>query len=176
MDLSDERLKKILFITFALLIGILMLTNIIRHFSSLPNSTTEVFPTIAQASPVRRTDIFPTLKPSEVKVELEEILSKRADLSSIQKASIASLSAELVLHPKMDTDLEITYSPTLNLFFVRKRSSTDDTLILDYLTDPVIKRMYVDNSAYRLFVFTKGSAEYSKYVFERQYNELRNKL
>lgn len=176
MDLSNERLRYVLFISTGILVGLLLLINIVRYANTIPDYETTVYPTIAQGGAGRGGDLFPTLKPSEVNQELEEILNKRADLSTIQKEAVASLSAELVLHPKRDQEFEITYSPMLNLFFVRKRGNADDAIILEYLKDPVMQRLYQENSAYRLFVFSRGSAEYSKYVFERQYKDIRSKL
>lgn len=176
MDLSSERIKKILLIAFGVLIAILVLINIMRYFNSLPGYDITVFPTAVPQSQSQHEDTFPTPKPEQVRAELERILSNRADLSEIQRTSIASLSAELVLHPYRGTDLEITYSPVLNLFFIRKRGATDDAALLDFLKDPVLRRMYRENEAYRLFVISRNSAEYSRYVYERQFNEINSKL
>lgn len=176
MDISSEQLKKILLITFGTLIALLILINIMRYFNSLPGYQDTVYPTLVPQSQSQHEDIFPTQKPSEVNQQLVDILNHRAILSDQEKQSIASLSAELILHPHRDTDFEITYSPILNLFFIRKRGNTDDNVLIEYLADPTLRKMYRENGFYRLFVISKNSAEYSKYVFERQYNEVRSKL
>lgn len=175
MDLSTISIKKVLLITFGVLIGLLILLNITRYISSLPGYIPNVYPTGVPESQSQHEDIFPTLKPSAVDQELEHILNNRADLSAVQKESIASLSGELILHPHRGTDFEIAYSPILNLFFVRLRGNSDDKTMIEYLKDPVMRRLYQENTAYRLFVFTKSSAEYSRSAFEQQYSQLINK-
>lgn len=175
MDLSTIGIKKLLLITFGVLIGLLILINIVRYINSLPSYLPNVYPTGVPESQSQHEGTFPTLKPSAVDEELEEILNNRADLSTVQKDSIASLSGELILHPYRGSDFEITYSPILNLFFVRLRGNSNEKTLLDYLKDPVMRRLYQENTAYRLFVLTKSSAEYARSAFEQQYSQLNNK-
>lgn len=174
--MSDERVKKILLITFGVLIGLLVLINIVRYVNTLPSSEITIYPTTVPESQSQHESAFPTQNPEQVSAELERILNDRAVPSETEKASIASLSAELVLHPYRGTDFEIIYSPILNLFFLKMRGNTDDALIVDYLKDPVLRKMYRENGYYRLFVISRASAEYSRYAYERQYNEVRSKL
>lgn len=176
MDLSDERLKRILLITFGVLILILVLINIMRYVNSLPGYIPTVYPTPVGQSQSQRQDVFPTLKPAEVRSELTEILNKRAILTDTEQESISSLSAELALHPYRGEEFQITYSPILNLFFIRKRSAAVEPALKDFFANPVLYRMYLNNDQYRLFVITRSSAEFARFAFERQYNEINSKL
>lgn len=172
MDFSDDRLKQIILITFGALIFILVILNVFRYINSLPGYVPTVYPTAVPKSQTQREDVFPTLKPSEVTRELEEILTKRQDMTPTETEAVASFSANLALHPYRGSDFEISYSPILNLFFIRKRSATVEPALQDFFANPVIYNMYINNDQYRLFVITRSSAEFARYAFERQFNEI----
>ncbi|MBI1863565.1 hypothetical protein HYS00_05615 [Candidatus Microgenomates bacterium] len=176
MDLSNDRVKQIVLITFGVLMLIMLLLNITRYLSSLPGYTPTVYPTAVPNSQSQHEDIFPTLKPVEVQGELQEILNKRAELSPIETEAVSSISANLILHPYRGGDFEVTYSPILNLFFIRKRSGGAEPALKDFFSDPVLYNMYINNDRYRLFVITRSNVEFARYAFERQFSEITSRI